>query len=132
MQKQLSTTSKAPAACATPASAAMSKTSVRGFDGVSMNTSRVFGRNAARKASMSPWSTKLVSTPKRGRMVPNNCCVAPKMLREATMCSPPFISAITVDRIAAMPVAVATQASAPSSAASRSCRLVTVGLVKRA
>jgi hypothetical protein len=35
------------------------------------------------------------------------------MLREATMCSPAFIKAITVARIAAMPLAVATQASAP-------------------
>jgi hypothetical protein len=49
-----------------------------------------------------------------------------------TMCSPDFISDITVDRIAAMPVAVAMQASAPSRAASRSCMVLTVGLEKRA
>ena len=42
------------------------------------------------------------------------------------------ISAITVDRIAAMPVAVAMQASAPSRAASRSCMVLTVGFEKRA
>jgi hypothetical protein len=110
----------------------MSKTSVSGFDGVSMKTSFVVGRIAARKPSTVFWSTKVVSTPKRGRMLPNSCCVAPKMLREATMCSPAFIRAITVLSIAAMPVAVATQASAPSSAASLSCIAVTVGLVKRA
>jgi hypothetical protein len=132
VQKQLSTTSKAPPPCATCANAAMSNTSVSGFEGVSMNTSLVFGRIAARKPSSAPWSTKLVSMPKRGRMAPNNCWVAPKMLREATICSPAFIKAITVARIAAMPLAVATQASAPSRAARRSCSVVTVGLVKRA
>ena len=70
--------------------------------------------------------------PKRGSKLPNNCWVAPKMLREATMCCPEFISAITVAMIADIPLAVAMQSSAPSSAAKRCCKLVTVGLVKRA
>ncbi len=39
---------------------------------------------------------------------------------------------MTSDRIADMPDAVATQASAPSSAASRVCIAVTLGFEKRA
>ena len=70
--------------------------------------------------------------PKRGRMLPNSCSVAPKMLREATMWSPAFSSAMTVDRMADMPLAVAMQPGAPSSAANRVCSIDTVGFEKRA
>ena len=64
-------------------------------------------------------------------MVPKSCTVAPNTAFEHTMWSPAFSSAIAVARIAAMPEAVATQLSAPSSAARRSWNIDTVGLVKR-
>ena len=57
VQKQLSTTSSAPASCATSASAAMSNTSVSGLEGDSTNSSRVFGRSAARQLAGSVPST---------------------------------------------------------------------------
>ena len=61
----------------------------------------------------------------------NNGTTVPNTAREETMWSPDFNSPNTVAAIAAMPVAVATQASAPSSAARRSWNMVTFGLVKR-
>ena len=75
--------------------------------------------------------TNVVLMPKRCRMVPNNCIVAPNTPAEQTTWSPDLSSPIAVDRIAAMPDAVATQHSAPSSAARRCSNTVTVGLVKR-
>ena len=64
-------------------------------------------------------------------MVLNNCTVAPKIDDEDTMCSPAFRRPMQQARIADMPDAVATHASAPSRAARRSWNAVTVGLVKR-
>jgi hypothetical protein len=55
----------------------------------------------------------------------------PKTPRAATMWSPVLRSPSVSVATAAMPVAVATQASAPSSAASRDWNIVTVGFVKR-
>jgi hypothetical protein len=63
LQKQLSTASSAPPACAISASARMSQTSVSGLVGVSANSSRVFGRIAARHSATSVCETKLVSMP---------------------------------------------------------------------
>ena len=60
LQKQLSTASSAPPACAISASAAMSQTSVSGLVGVSANSSRVVGVIAARHAAGSVCDTKLV------------------------------------------------------------------------
>ena len=56
-QKQLSTTNSAPALCAISATAAISDTSVSGFDGVSRKNSFVFGFTAARQAARSVPST---------------------------------------------------------------------------
>ena len=109
----------------------MSAISVSGFEGVSTNSSRVDGRIARRHASVSAPSTNVVSTPNLARIVVKSCTVAPKMLDDETTWSPPFASPITAARIADMPEAVATHASAPSSAASRSWNAATVGLVKR-
>ena len=131
MQKTLSTTSSAPAALATAASAAISETSVSGFDGVSRNSILVLGRSARRHSSTRVGETKEVSTPNRARMVPNSCTVAPNTALEQTIWSPLFSSAMAVARIADMPEAVAMQDSAPSSAARRSWNIATVGLVKR-
>ena len=61
---------------------------------------------------------------KSGTTVPNTP-------RAATTWSPAESRPMAVVVTAAMPVAVATQACAPSSAASRDWNMVTVGLVKR-
>ena len=111
--------------------AAMSERAVSGLEGVSRNSSFVFGRTAAFHAATSVAGTNVVSTPKRARMVPNSVTVEPNTALEHTTWSPAFSSAIAVIRIADMPEAVARQLSAPSSAASRSWNIVTVGLVKR-
>ncbi len=131
MQKQLSTASTAPAARATAAMAPMSATSVSGLEGVSRKRSRVAGRTAARQSRGSAPSTNVVATPKRVSTFAKSCTVAPKMLDDETMWSPALRSPIAVARIAAIPDAVATQASAPSSAARRSCSIATVGFEKR-
>ena len=60
-----STTSEAPASCAICASAGRSETVIVGLDSVSVKTTRVSGRTAARTASGSVTSTKSVLTPKR-------------------------------------------------------------------
>ena len=70
--------------------------------------------------------------PKRLRMLLNNCTVDPNTLAEQTTWSPARKVAMQHDRIALMPLAVAMQASAPSSAARRSWKAVTVGLENRA
>ena len=57
--------------------------------------------------------------------------VEPNTLREQITWSPAFSTAMPVSRIALMPLAVAMQASAPSSAASRRSNIITVGLPKR-
>ncbi|MDT4780220.1 hypothetical protein FQZ97_124410 [compost metagenome] len=130
-QKQLSTTSSAFALCAMSATAAMSATSVSGFEGVSRKNSFVFGRTAARHAFRSLGSTKVVSTPNFEKILPNSVMVEPKIARELTRWSPACIDDSTTDRIALMPEAVAMQACAPSSAARRDWNIDTVGLVKR-
>ena len=63
-----STNSGTPCSCATRDTRGMSSTSRPGLPSVSPKKSRVFGRTAARHASMSRGSTKVVSMPKRGRV----------------------------------------------------------------
>ena len=132
VQKQLSTTSRAPALCAISASAAMSQTSVSGLVGVSASRILVLpGRMAAFHSATSVCETKVVSTPKRAISLPSSLMMEPKTEREQTMWSP----ACKTDRqsrvSAPMPLAVAIAASAPSMAAKRSSMLATVGLLKR-
>jgi hypothetical protein len=55
--------------------------------------------------------------------------VEPNTLRDTSTWSPALHRLITTAMIAAMPVAVATACSAPSSAAMRSSNARTVGLV---
>src|SRR5262249_40144797 len=129
LQKQLSTTSSARARRANVLSTATSEISVSGFDGVSTNNSFVFGVTAACHSLTLFGETKVVLMPNRGSQLLSSCTVAPNSPREATMWSPARAKHITQARIADMPDAVATQASAPSSAASRSCNMSTVGLV---
>ena len=113
-----------------PASAAMSLTVVSGLLGVSANSIFVFGRIAARHASASSCGTNVVSTPNFAKSW-NRRIVEPNTLCEQTTWSPRCSSPITRIRIAAMPLAVAMQASVPSIAASRRSNIATVGLLKR-
>ena len=85
VQKQLSTASNTPRCFATAAMPAISDISVRGLDGVSRKNSRVLGRTATSHSFTSVAETKVVSTPKRLKMVPNKFTVEPNILREATM-----------------------------------------------
>ena len=131
VQKQLSTASSAPHCFAMAAIAAMSEISVSGLDGVSRKNSLVFGRAAACHCAGSVAETKVVSTPNFLNTLLNMFTVEPKMLCDATTWSPACNNPMQVERIAAMPLAVATHCSAPSSAARRCSNMVTVGLVKR-
>ena len=110
------------------AMARRSYTSSVGLVGVSRNSTLVFGRTAARHWSRSAPSTSVVSTPKRGSTSSMMYRQEPNSARAATTWSPartwPIIAAVT----AAMPLAVARAASAPSSSAMRSSNIDTVGL----
>ena len=99
----------------------------RAFPGTACAYSAVIACSQA-ATSRAP-TTNVVSMPKRGSQLLNSCTVAPNKLRDATMWSPACIKPITLPRMADMPEAVATQHSAPSSAARRSCSAFTVGLV---
>ncbi len=90
----------------------MSEISVRGFDGVSRKNNFVLLLTALRHSSTLVGETNVVSTPKRDRMPPNSWIVAPNTAFEHTTWSPAFRCTIAVARIADMPEAVATQASA--------------------
>ncbi|MCY1448552.1 hypothetical protein D9M71_652310 [compost metagenome] len=59
----------------------------------------------------------------------NRLMVEPNTLWETSTWSPALHRAITVERIADIPVEVATACSAPSRAAMRSSKARTVGLV---
>ena len=127
----LSTSSGMPASCAIPASAGMSSTSRPGLPIVSPITSRVLGRSAARKPSRSRGLTKVVVMPKRGSVCASRLIVPPYRDAEATMWSPAPSSVAMATCIAAMPLAVQTAPTPPSSAARRSSSTATVGLEMR-
>ena len=63
--------------------------------------------------------------------MPSRRMVEPNIEREHTMWSPALSSPMHSNRMADMPLAVATAASAPSSAARRCSKLLTVGLPVR-
>ena len=107
----------------------MSATSHSGLEGVSVNSIAVSGRTASRQASMSRTGAKLTATPNFAMYLPNRFTVVPNTSCEQTTWSPALSSAIAVLSTAAMPDAVATAASAPSSAARRSSNARTVGFV---
>ncbi len=77
MAKVLSTTSRAPASWAIPASAAMSATASSGLVGVSHQISRVVSRTAARTASRSCCATAVNVTPQRSSTFANSRNVPP-------------------------------------------------------
>ena len=131
VQKQLSTTSRqllVPGQAAT--CAARSATSHRGLDGVSRNSMAVLGRIAARQPAsvQQRYETDLhaelrqVFAEQIDGGAKHICASRPHGHRDLS-------SAMQVLSIAAMPEAVATPASAPSSAASRCSNARTVGLV---
>ena len=64
MAHVLSQHESAPPSRAIPAIVSMSETLMSGFDGVSIHTSRVFGRMAARTAPTSVMSTNVASMPR--------------------------------------------------------------------
>jgi hypothetical protein len=124
----LSTTSRAPAARAISATAAMSISSSVGLDGLSRKKARVSGRTAARHASRSGPSTSVEATPKRGRKSAMTYWHEPNKAREATTWSPARRSQRSAAVTAAMPLAIARAASAPSTRHMRSSNMATVGL----
>ena len=69
--------------------------------------------------------------PYRGRSPIRIWVQDPNSAREATIRSPWRVQASSALNTAAMPVAVAQAAGAPSSAATRSCSIDTVGLDTR-
>ena len=83
---------------------------------------------ASRQASRSVPSISSVSIPKRGKMSAMIYWQEPKSARAATTRSPAFNWHIIDAKTAAMPLAVARQASAPSRSRRRSSKTLTVGL----
>jgi len=127
----LSIISGTPWACATSATAAMSSTSRLGLPRLSANTARVFGRIAASKADASVASTKVVSMPNFFRLTASIVTLPPYSAPAATTWSPACSKVISAIASAAMPLALATAARPPSSAATRSSSAATVGLLSR-
>ncbi len=126
--KTLSTTTRAPASCASVATASMSTSSSIGLEGVSRNTACAPSASASRHWSRSAPSTKRQSIPKRGRISPTMILQEPNSARQATTRSPAVSWQASAAKTAAMPLAVPRQASAPSSRARRSSNTPTVGL----
>ena len=106
----------------------MSTSSCIGLLGVSKNTAAVGTERASRHCSRSAPSTKTVSTPQRGRISSRITKHDPKSAREATTRSPAPTRAASEVNTAAIPDAVAKQASAPSRRRMRSSKALTVGL----
>ncbi len=131
MANTLSNTTFAPAACAISVTAAMSTNDCIGLDGVSKNTACVGFDSASSHCDRSSPSTNTVSMPQRGRISLHTTKQDPNRLRAATSRSPAASSAPSEVNTAAIPVAVAKQAGAPSISRSRSSNIETVGLPYR-
>ncbi len=99
-----------------------------GLDGVSKNTACVGTESARSHCERSSPSTKTVCTPQRGRISLHTTKHEPNRLRAATSRSPAPSSAPSEVNTAAMPLAVANAAGAPSISRSRSSNTDTVGL----
>ena len=127
----LSMTSGTPCACATSAMDPMSSTTRLGLPRLSAKTARVLGRMAAAKASGFVASTKLVSMPNFFRLTASIVTLPPYSAPAATTWSPACSRVISAIASAAMPLALATAARPPSSAATRSSSAATVGLLRR-
>ena len=106
----------------------MSITSSIGLVGDSRKNALVFFRTASFQASRSVPSTSVEATPKRGSHSSTTQRQEPNSAFAATTWSPARTMPISAVVTAAMPVAVARAASAPSSAAMRLSNMVSVGL----
>ncbi|SKU20301.1 Uncharacterised protein [Mycobacteroides abscessus subsp. abscessus] len=126
--KTLSSTTFAPAACASLHTASMSTSDCMGLEGVSKKTACVGTDSASSHWEMSSPSTNTVSTPQRGRISLHTTKQDPNRLRAATSLSPAPSNAPSAVKTADMPVAVANAASAPSMSRSRSSNMEIVGL----
>ena len=109
----------------------MSSTVRLGLPRLSAYTARVVGRMAAANASGFVASTNVVSMPNFFRFTASIVTVPPYSAPAATMWSPACRMVISASASAAMPLAAATPARPPSSAATRSSSAATVGLDRR-
>jgi hypothetical protein len=106
----------------------MSSTSSVGLVGLSRKNALVLGRTACFHWSRSSPSTSVEATPKRGRNSSITQRHEPNSALAATTWSPARTCPISAVVTAAMPLAVARAASAPSNSAMRRSNMVTVGL----
>jgi hypothetical protein len=127
----LSTIKGTPCACATSATASMSSSCRLGLPRLSANTARVFGFIAAAKASGEAVSTNVVVMPSFLRFTASMLTEPPYNAPAATMWSPCCSKVIKAIASDAMPLADASAARPPSSAATRSSSAATVGFDKR-
>jgi hypothetical protein len=127
----LSMTSGMPCACATSATAAMSRTARLGLPRLSANTARVSGRIAAAKASGEAPSTKVVRMPSFSRLTASMLTLPPYRAPAATTWSPCCRRVSRAIASAAIPLDEASPARPPSSAATRSSSAATVGFDSR-
>ena len=106
-------------------------TRTSGFEIVSNRNARVFGVTASAQVSGRWVSTKLQLQPRSSAWSVRKSCVPPYRQSLANRWSPARSRLSSVVVIAAIPEAVATAASPPSSAASRACRSTCDGVVLR-
>lgn len=130
--KVLSTTSRPPARWVSSATAAMSVTVRKGFDGVSTHTSAGRLSPMARAApSASVRSTASEETPSAGLMAEKSLWVPPYTSVEWMTWSPARVSRRMSVSSALMPDGKAKPRSAPSNAASAAANAFVVGLPQR-
>ena len=110
----------------------MSRISSVGLVGLSRKKVFVLGRTAARHCARSSPSTRVEATPNRGKSSSTTQRHDPNSAFAATTWSPARTCPISAAVTAAMPLAVARAASAPSKAAMRASNIATVGLENRA
>ncbi len=91
----------------------------------------MFGLSACLKFSGSSGLTKVVSMPSFFRFTPSSVCVPPYSVEADTTWSPALHSVRMAVASAAWPVAQASAARPPSSAATRSSSTATVGFEMR-
>ena len=109
----------------------MSSTTRLGLPRLSAKKARVLERTAAAQASGFEASTNVVSMPNLARFTDSIVTLPPYSAPAATTWSPACSSVISAIASAAMPLALATAARPPSSAATRSSSAATVGLLRR-
>jgi hypothetical protein len=129
----LSTNNGTPWACATPATAATSVTNRHGLLGVSTHTSRVRASICSSQARGSAGSSTNRNTTLQcsGKIVAACLYPSPKTFRLVTTLSPGRASVKIRLNSACEPEPAVTAPSPPSSEASRSSNMLTVGVLLR-